>query len=332
MAKVVRLHEFGGPEVLRVEELDVGEPGPDEVRICVGAIGLNRAEAQYRSGSYLPATFPSKIGYDAAGIVEAVGEGVTCWKPGDRVATLTGTSMEQYGTYGEQILFPADLLANVPDGMSLTEGAAIWMQYFTAYPIVGVAGVQEGDHVIITAASSSVGLAAIQIANANGAVPIAVTRGRSKADALRKHGAAHVVVSGEEDIAQRIWEITGGAGARIAFDAVGGTTLSAIAGAMRSGGFVIYYGILGGLPQDFPWVNLISNNLTIRGFAAYVYTLEPQVRRHVIDYVLRNIACGAFHPVIDRVFEFDEVVAAHHYLESNTQFGKIVVTTASAEN
>lgn len=330
MAKVVRIHAFGGPEVLRLDELAVDEPGPGEVRIRVGAIGLNRAEAQYRSGRYMPGALPSKIGYEAAGVIDAVGPGVAGFAPGDRVATLTGASMERHGVYGEQILFPADMLARVPAGQSLVDAAACWMQYFTAYPLVSVGGVGPGDHVVITAASSSVGLAAIQIARAHGATPIAVTRGRGKAQALLAQGAAHVVVSDEEDVAARVREITGGRGARIAFDAVAGPMLSSLVSAMAPGGMVIFYGVLAGLPQDFPWITLMGNNLTLRGFAAYILTRDPQSRAVVIDYVNRGLASGALSPVIDRTFALAQIVEAHRHLESNVQFGKIVVTTGTA--
>ena len=176
MARIARFHSFGGPEVMQIEDIEVGEPGPGEVRIRVGAIGLNRVEIMVRSGHYGAVNLPSKLGYEAAGVVEALGPGVTRWRVGDRVAALFGLSMEQYGTYGEKTLFPADMLVPVPDGVLLTDAAASWMQYGTAYALIDVGGIKAGDHVVITAASSSVGLAAIQIANQNGAVPIAVTR------------------------------------------------------------------------------------------------------------------------------------------------------------
>ncbi len=328
MVKVVRFHEFGGPEVLQIEDLEVGEPGPGEVRVRVGAIGMNRAETLFRSGRYVQPEFPSTIGFDAAGVVEAAGEGVTAWKRGDRVATLTGTSMEQYGTYAEKILFPADMLAKVADGQSLVDAASIWMQYFTAYP---VAAAEKGDFVVITAASSSVGLAAIQIANERGAMPIAVTRGRGKAEALREQGAAHVIVSDEEDIVARVQEITGGAGARIAFDAVGGDTLAALPLAMAPAGTIIFYGVLAGPPQNFPFVLLMAKNLTLRGFSANILSTDPGSRAEVIGYVNQGLASGALQPVIDRTFDLSDIVEAHRHIESNTQFGKIVVTTGTAD-
>ena len=173
MTKVVRIHEFGGPEVLRLDEVEIGSPGAGEVRIRVGAFGLNRVEALYRAGHFHPVRFPARIGYEAAGVIEAVGEGVTAWRPGDRVATLFGLSMETYGTHGEAILYPADMLVPIAAEQSLIDAAASWMQYGTAFGIVELGHVKLDDTVVITAASSSVGVAAIQVAKAWGASAIA---------------------------------------------------------------------------------------------------------------------------------------------------------------
>jgi NADPH:quinone reductase-like Zn-dependent oxidoreductase len=331
MAKVVRFHAFGGPDVLRVEDVDVGEPGCDEVRIRVHAIGLNRVDSLYRGGNFLPAAFPSKIGYEAAGIIEAVGPGVTGFGVGDRVAVLYGLSMQDYGTYGEAILYPGDRLIRVPDGQSLVEAAASWMQYGTAYALVAIAGIGAGDPVVITAASSSVGLAAIQIASAHRAVPIAVTTSAGKAAALKAHGAAHVLVSTEEDVAARIREITSGEGARIIFDAVGGAPLATLLGAAASEAVAVVYGTLAGASIDLFLPLLMMNNVTLRGWSADLFIRQDRRRSELIDYVNRGIAAGTLRPVIDRTFDLSDIAAAHAYLESNAQLGKIVVTTSAAE-
>jgi NADPH:quinone reductase len=331
MAKVVRLHEFGGPEVLRVEEVEVGDPGPGEVRIRVGAFGLNRVEAIYRSGNFAPVSFPARIGYEGAGEIIAVGDGVTWWQPGDRVATLYGLSMERYGTYAEEIVFPADMLVPVPADQSLTEAAASWMQYGTAYALIDVADIGRDDSVVINAASSSVGLAAIQITRDRGAVPIAVTRGRGKAERLAAFGAAQVIVSDEEDVPARILEITGGRGATVAFDAVAGQPLAPLLRAMAPRGIVIVYGMLAGPSVELVLPPLMMNNLTLRGFAADLLIRESESRRRVVDYVGEWLAQRRLVPVIDRTFDIAEVVEAHRYLESNRQLGKIVVTTRFAD-
>lgn len=329
MPKTVLFDSFGGPEVLQLTEVEAREPGPGEVRVRVGAIGLNRVESHYRSGFYLPATFPSRIGMEAAGVVEEVGPGVRAFAPGDRVATLPGACMERYGTYGEAILYPADMLVHVGENQSLADAAACWMQYVTAFGLVSVAALAAGDTVAITAASSSVGLAAIETANERRAVPIAITRGRGKASALIDAGAAHVIVTEEEDIAARLRDITGGEGVNIAFDAVGGTMLPTLVKVMAPQGVLISYGLLDGPPEHLPIVDLIERNITLRGWSADVLTRDPDLRDEVVDYVSRRLAAGTFRPIIDRQFDLAEIVAAHRHLESNRQFGKIIVATSS---
>ena len=330
MVKVARFHSFGGPDVMQVDEIAVGDPGPSEVRIRVGAIGLNRVETMVRSGSYGEVALPSKLGYEAAGVIEALGPGVAGWAAGDRVAVLFGLPMDRYGTYGEQIIYPADMLVPVPPGMSLTDAAASWMQYATAYALIDLGHIKVGDHVVINAASSSVGLAAIQIAVHHQAVPIAVTRGRGKADALKAHGAAHVIISDEEDVPARIREVTGGAGAQIAFDAVAGPALAGLLSAMAPRGIVIIYGMLGGYSFEMQLPGLMGSNLAWHGFSATRLLEDAGDRAKVIAYVEAGLASGALKPVIDRSFDLSEIAEAHRYLESNVQFGKIVVATASA--
>ena len=330
MAKVARFHKFGGPEVMQIDDVAVGDPGPGEVRIRVGAMGLNRVETMVRSGTYGDVALPSKLGYEAAGVIEALGSEVTGWAVGDRVAVLFGLPMDIYGTYGTQILYPADMLVRVADGMSLTEAAASWMQYGTAYALIDLGQIKPGDHIVINAASSSVGLAAIQIARHHQAEPIAVTRGRGKADALRAHGAAHVIVSDEEDVPARIREITGGIGAEIAFDAVAGPALAGLLSAMAPRGVVILYGMLGGYAFELQLAALMGGNLALHGFSANRLIEVPADRARVIAYIENGLASGALSPVIDRTFDLAEIAEAHRYLESNVQFGKIVLTTASA--
>ncbi len=326
MTKIVRMHALGGPEVLKIDEIDVPAPGPNEVRIRIAAIGLNRVEAMFRNGEFGTAALPSRIGYEAAGTIDAVGSAVREFAPGDRVAVLPGISMPDYGTYGEAALCPADMLIRLTDSQSMTESAATWMQYLTAYALVGVAHVKAGDAVVITAASSSVGLAAIQIVNAAGGISIAVTRGRGKVDALRAQGAAHVIVSDEQDLTQTIRNITAGRGAEIVFDAVAGKTLEALVTAMAIGGFAIVYGSLGGDSVALQTGLFSFQNLTVRGFAVNYLLTDPQQRRAAIAYVHDGLARGTLRPVIDRTFPLSDIVAAHRYLEGNTQLGKIVVT------
>jgi NADPH:quinone reductase len=237
MPKIVRFHETGTAEVLKLEDLPLTEPGEGEVRLQVEAIGLNRAEVMFRQGQYLETPKPpSRIGYEAAGTVDAVGPGVSGIRIGDRVSTIPGFSMGRYGVYGESAIVPATAVARYPDNLSPIEGTAIWMQYLTAYgALVEFGQIKRNDPVLITAASSSVGLAAIQIARAAGARVLATTRGADKKPFLLAAGADHVIVTDEEDLAERVMAITGGNGARVAFDPVAGPFLEKIAEAAAPG-------------------------------------------------------------------------------------------------
>lgn len=301
------------------------------MRIRVAAIGLNRVETIYREGHFGPVTFPATIGYEAAGVIEEVGPGVSTFRPGDRVAALYGLSMQDYGTYGEHTLYPADRLVRVPPSQSLLDAAASWMQYGTAYGLVGIADVGAGDHVVITAASSSVGVAAIQIARAHGAVPIAVTRGDSKVERLRDLGAEHVVVSSRESVPERVREITRGQGARIAFDAVGGPELGDLLTAMASKGVVIVYGMLGGYSTELALPPMMMANLTLRGWAADIEAATTEGRAALEAYIAPRLESGVLRPIIAKTFALDDIVAAHRYLEGNEQIGKVVVTTGSGD-
>jgi NADPH:quinone reductase len=325
MAKVVRMHGFGGPEVLSLDEVTVREPGPREVQIKVGAIGLNRAETMILSGAFGQITLPSNIGYECAGVIRSIGSEVKGFKVGDRVAILPGLPTE-YGACGETVLCPEDLLVKTPDGQSDVEAAATWMQFVTAYAIRAYRRIEPGDAVIITAASSSVGLAAGQLVKADGGVPIAVTRGRGKVEALKRHGAPHVIVSDEQDVAQAVREITGGRGAAIAFDAVAGPSFPSILSALDQGGLAIVYGALGGEPTQFSAPYVEFQELTIRGYGAHHLIADPNLRREAIAYIRERLADGRFHPIIDRTFALSEIVEAYRHLLGNQQIGKIVVT------
>lgn len=329
MTTVVRMHGFGGPEVLQYDDVAVPSPAPHEVCIDVGGIGLNRVETMYRSGYFGEPQLPAKIGYEAAGTLNAVGSEVVGFAVGDRVAVLPGLSMEEYGTYGREILYPADMLVRIPDNQTLVEAAATWMQYLTAYGLVAPGGIQRGDYVVITAASSSVGLAAIQIANAVGAIPIAVTRGPAKVEGLHRHGAAHVVASERQDVVAAITDITDGAGATLLFDAVAGPLLGQLLNVMAPRGRVVLYGALAGAEVPLPLHSVMLNGLMIRGFAANELLADPTLREAAIGFIDQGLADGSLQPVIDRVFPFEAIVDAHRYLESNQQLGKIVVAIES---
>ena len=328
MTRVIRFYEHGGPEVLRIEDVDVPRPTRGEVQIRVKALGLNRAEALLRTGSYVETpTFPSGLGLEAAGLVEAVGDGVKGFAPGDAVSIVPPPSMVRWPAYGELASFPAELVVKHPPSLSWEAAAAVWMQYLTAYgALVDIAKLDRRDYVVITAASSSVGLAAIQIANAVGATPIAVTRTSAKKEALLAAGAAHVITLAEGDLAARLAQITGPNGARVVFDPIGGPIFEPLTAAMSLGGILIEYGGLSPEATPFPLFAALSKTLTLRGYRVNEIVGDPARLETAKKFILDGLASGALKPVISRTFAFDRIVDAHRFLESNEQFGKIVVT------
>lgn len=327
MTKVVRFHRHGGPEELRIEDVQVGEPGASEVRIRVEAIGLNRSEAVYRAGGYpQKAKLPSPIGYEGVGIIEAIGPGVTGVAPGERVCVIPNFRLGEYGLYGERAIVPARSLVTPPVGLTTIEAASIWMQYFTALAIIEVGHATVGDYVIIRAASSSVGLAAIQLANWAGAIPIAATRTDAKIAALQAHGAKHVIATDETDIVAEVHRITDGRGARIVFDPVGGPDIDKLAQATAEEGIILIYGGLSGQTTPFPHWPAALKSLSVRGWVASFIWNHPERFARNRNLILRGLAEGRLKPVIARTFPLAQIVDAHRYLESNQQLGKIVVT------
>lgn len=328
MARIVRFHETGPADVLKIEDVAVQEPEPDEVRLKVEAIGLNRAEIMFRMGQYLETPeFPSRIGYEACGVVDAVGSGVSGVKVGDRVSTIPSFSVGKYGVYGESATVPAYAVTPCPENLRPEEGAAVWMKFTTAYgALVEYGKIGEGDTVLIPAASSSVGLAAIQIARASGARAVALTRGEEKKKFLLDHGAHHVIVTGKEDIAAATMEITGGKGARLIFDPVTGPGLEKLANAAADFGIIFAYGALDPRPTPFPLLPALMKGLTIRAYTLFEIVKDPEKLERARKFIYEGLESGILKPVIDRTFPLEQIVEAHRYMESNKQQGKIVVT------
>jgi NADPH:quinone reductase-like Zn-dependent oxidoreductase len=327
MPTVVRFHQLGGPENLKLEDLPTQQPGKGEVRLRVLAVGLNRAESMFYRGLYLEApALPSRLGYEAAGIVEAVGEGVDKSWVGKPVATVPSFSMNRYGTLGEEAVVPVEALGEYPANLTPAQAAAIWMQYLTAYgALVHFGGVKAGDFVSIPAASSSVGLAAIQIVRDAGATAIAVTRTSAKRAELIELGAHHVIASEEEDYAARVQEITGGQGVRLTFDPVGGPFIEKLATAAAPGGTIFEYGMLSLAPTPFP-IAALGKCLSLRGYVLMLITQNPALLLNAKKYVFDRLADGRFVPKIAKTFAFAQTVEAYQYLESNQQVGKVVIT------
>lgn len=327
MTRVIRFHQTGGPEQLQIEDLEIGDPGPGHVRIRVEAVGLNRAEAMYRAGNYpTKPQLPSLIGYEGVGTITAVGPDADAYAVGQRVCVLPMIHQGQYGIWADEAIVPTRILLPAPAGMDVAKVAAIWMQYMTAYAVYEVAEVGPNDAVIIPAASSSVGLACIQLCNWAGAVPIAVSRTSEKADALKALGAAHVIASEEEDLVARVMEITGGKGARCAFDPVGGPYVDTLAQALAPRGILFVYGGLSGQPTPYPHWPMAFKGCSMRGWVASEIWNHPERFAAARETVLAGLASGKLEPVIAKEFNgLESLPEANAYLESNQQIGKVVV-------
>lgn len=338
MPKVAKFDRPGGPEVLRLDDVAFENPAPGELLLKVRAIGVNRMEVFFRAGGFgMPKVLPAMLGSECSGIVIAVGEGVTEFVAGDHVATIPGftsvpgfaTEMKghEFAVYGEQAYVPAEMTVKMPDGMSFVDGAALWMQYGTAWnSMINTAGVRRGDYVLLTASTSSVAIAAAQIVKSQGAIPICTTRNRSKVAALKSLGIENVIVSDEQDIVEEVVRITGGVGCRVIYDPVAGRGISKLLDALAVNGMILLYGVLDPAPATIDLLKGLAKFATIKFTAVFQTLLDAEKRTEMVNFVLKGIATGGLKPVVDRTFRFEDIASAHRYLESNCHVGKVVVT------
>jgi NADPH:quinone reductase-like Zn-dependent oxidoreductase len=325
MPRVVVFDEFGGPEVMRVAEEPVVEPGSGEVRVRIEAFAVNPLDQMMRSGTS-PAPIPlphARLGVEGTGVVDALGPGVTGLEIGDPVILAAVPDASVRGSYAEYTTLPASRVVARPAGLAVPEAAAIWVAYSTAYgALVEKAGMRPGDHVLITAASGGVGRAATQIANQIGAVPIAVTRHGTKTDDLLAAGAAAVIATDRSDVAEAVRHHTGGTGADIVLDLVMGPGQPGLLRAARPGATLVAAGFLDPRPTPFP----AGPTLRIFSYRSFEHTLDPVVVRRMGAFLNAGVRLGALRPAIDRVFALDDVAEAHRHLEKGLHAGKIVVT------
>ena len=328
MSRSVRIHEFGDASVLRIEDVKVGAPTAGEVRLRIRAIGLNRTEITLRSGrSPAKPALPTGLGFEAAGLIEAIGPDVAGFSVGDRVALVPAYGAAHYALYGEVAIAPARSLVAIPDHVSFVEAAATWTAYGTAWGgLVAVGALKAGQTVVIPAASSSVGLAAIQVAQRLGARPVALTRTSAKADELRRLGASAVIATTEQDVVAEVKGLTNGNGAELVFDPVGGPEFATLARATAAGGTLVLYGALDTRPTVIPPFDIFARDLKVRGLALTALTRDDGRLVALRQFVNDGLADGAFHPTIARTFPFDQIADAHRFIEAGEQVGKVVVT------
>lgn len=326
MPRVVVFDETGAPDVLHIVDEPVGEPAAGEARIKIEAVGINRLDELMRVGSSpRPARLPhAHLGCEGTGIVDAVGPGVEGLSVGDAVVITAVPSMDTNGTYAEYTVVPASAVIPRPAGLDATTAAALWVSYSTAYgALIEKAGMRPGDHILITAASSSAGLAAIQIARQIGAIPLAVTRHSAKKPALLEAGAAAVIATDEDDLVKAAQQHVGTTGVDIILDFVMGPGLADLASAAKFNGTLVSAGYLDPRPAPLPR----RAPLTIYRYMSFEHTLDATVVHRIAAFLTAGLRTGALRPAIDQVFTLDDIVAVHRYLEQGQQRpGKIVVT------
>ena len=323
MATAIRIHQTGGPEVMRCEEVAVGAPGTGQVRMRHDAVGLNFADTYFRSGLY-PVPLPAGIGVEAAGVVEAVGEGVAGIAPGDRV-TYTGF-INTLGAYSTERIVPAAALIKLPEGISCETAAAMTMRGLTsAYLLRRIWPLKAGDSVLLHAAAGGVGQIVSQWARLLGLSVIGTVSDERKAALARAHGCDHVILYKREDVARRVRELTGGAGVSVVFDGVGKTTFAGSLDSLRRRGLLVCFGTASGpIPPIDATQLALKGSLFVTRPALADYISDPAEKRELAGELFGHVAAGRIRIEINQRYALRDAVQAHRDLEAGATTGSSV--------
>ncbi len=323
MSTVVTFHETGGPEVLRLERREVGAPGPGQVRLRHVAVGLNFADTYFRSGIY-PVPLPNGIGNEASGVIEAVGEGVTGFKVGDRV-TYTGF-INTLGAYSTERLIGADVLIRLPEAISCEQAAAMTMRGLSAaYLSRRIWPLQAGETVLVHAAAGGVGLILTQWLKLLGINVIGTVSTEAKAEVARAHGCDHIVFYSHEDVAKRVREITNGVGVSVVYDSVGKATFDASLDSLKRRGLLVCVGTASGKIPPFDPAILArkgSAYVTRPGLADYI--ADPVDKQALVDELFGHVAAGRIRIEINQRYALEDAVQAHRDLEGRKTTGSSI--------
>ena len=322
MTHAIRIHKQGGPDVLRWEDVEVGAPGPGEVRLRQTAVGLNFLDIYHRNGSYKLPELPTALGMEAAGVVEAVGDGVADLKPGDRVAYAG----YKPGAYAEERIMPAERLVPLPESIDDRHAAAMMLQGMTAeYLVRRTFAVKPGQTVLFHAIAGGVGLIACQWLKQLGATVIGTAGSDEKAELARAHGCDHAIVYSRENFVERVKEITGGAGVPVVYDSVGKDTWEGSLDCLQTRGMLVSFGASSGIPADFS-----INQLQFKGS---LYATRPTLLHYIASRAdLLESAKALFAAVgkglkveINQTFPLKDTAAAHRALEARKTTGSTVL-------
>ena len=322
MTHAIRFHQTGGPEVLKWEEVSVGEPGPGEARVRLKAIGLNYIDTYHRSGLY-PLPLPSPIGREGAGVVEAIGAGVTEVKVGDRVAWTTGP----LGTYAEAKIHPAERLVKLPEGISFEQAACMMLQGLTVhYLLRRTYPLKAGETMLFHAAAGGVGLIACQWAKALGVTMIGTVGSDEKAALAKENGCTHTVVYTKEDFVARVKEITGGKGVPVVYDSVGKDTFMRSLDCLQPRGLMVSFGNASGPVDAF--------NLGILSAKGSLYVTRPTLDTHVgkraellaaTEELFGHVLAGRIKIEPRQRYALKDAQQAHRDLESRKTTGSTIL-------
>lgn len=321
MSKAIRFYEIGGPEVLKLETVEVGEPGPGQARVRHSYVAVNFIDIYFRTGQY-PLQLPNGIGSDAVGVVEAVGPGVTDIRVGDRVGYLIGPQ----GAYADVRIMPADVLIPLPDGVSDRTASTLMMKGMTAqYLFRQVYPLKGGETILYHAAAGGVGLIACQWAKALGVTMIGVVSSDAKAETAKAHGCTHTIVSTREDIAKRVRELTDDEGVPVVYDSVGKDTLMASLDSLQPRGVLVSNGTSSGLVVIDSRVLAAKGSLWVTR-PAIMHYIQP--RAHMLDMakeLFELVRAGKIVGEPKQTFALEDAAEAHRALESRSTSGATVL-------
>jgi NADPH2:quinone reductase len=322
MAYAIRVHRAGGPEVLQWEEVEIGEPGPGQVRLRQEAVGLNYIDVYHRTGLY-PQPLPFTPGVEGAGVVESVGEGVKTVKPGDRVAYAG-----PIGGYAEQRLIDAERVVKLPDSISSEAAAAMMLQGMTAHMLLRrVYEVKAGDTILVHAAAGGVGLILCQWAKALGATVIGTVSKDEKAELARAHGCDHPVIYTRQDFVAEVERITGGAKLPVVYDSVGKDTFLRSLDCVRPRGLMVSYGNASGPPEPMaPGLLAQKGSLFLARPTLFNYIAAREELEDAAAELFEVVSSGKVRIEIGQRYPLEDVAEAHRALEARRTSGSTVLT------
>lgn len=328
MPRILRLHSYSGLDGLSLDDVPLQAPGHGQVRISVRAFALNWGDMDLMANNYSFEfdSLPARIGSEAVGIIDATGPGVSAELTGQRVCTIPYFYGEN-GVNGEFAIVPEAFVTPAPEKLTDIEACSVWMQYLTAYfPLVEIGRIGADSTVLITAATGSAGIGAIQVAKLLGARNICSTRRESSREFLRQTGADHVVVTPCDDLAAELNEMTAGQGVNLVYDPIGGSLVSSYAKALAQDGAIVLYGGLSGEETVLPELELTARNASLHPYSMMNYTAKPECRERGIAFVGNALSNGELQPLVDRVFAIGAFREAFDYMRSDrSTHGKVLI-------